>query len=360
MYRFLAIVILFVIGCKTDKKVKHSPELGVTNCKIFVNTDGLRLRATPGENGKEIKKLSQDEEIKDLNESSTFTSKIKLDGVWYEEPWLNIETMDGVKGWVFAGAVRFKGDTPSESTLALLEKRAKTIFGKEYFAKIAKYRELYKNASADKNIQAALKMGDSLRVDLENILLMKATVSEETGMIANLEWLDVLMPGYQASLVAEGTEYRLFKDFRQIKEKAKKTSGDADNQYVEYCMNYYSDSIEYFFGKNYMLLSDVEGASLLGEGRHYELLKGINDCEKNKLFQLEFTAFKNQLLDDIMGIYGTTYWQPLDKILAEIDKITKANFLILTKEDAIALVTRRSQFLSAKANNIVVNLRAGE
>ena len=94
MHRFLVILLLFVFGCKTDKKVQHSPELGVTNCKIFVNTDGLRLRETPGENGKEIKKLSQDEELKDLNESSTFKSKIKLDVVWYEERWINIETMD--------------------------------------------------------------------------------------------------------------------------------------------------------------------------------------------------------------------------------------------------------------------------
>ena len=177
-----------------------------------------------------------------------------------------------------------------------------------------------------------------------------------------IETLKLTESGKRAVQLAESQLNRslVVEDFRQIKEKAKITSGDADNQYVEYCMNYYSDSIEYIFGKNYMLLSDVEGASLLGEGRHYELLKGINDCENNKLFQLEFTAFKNQLLDDIMGIYGTTYWQPLDKILAEIDKIAKANFLILTKEDVIALATRRSQFLSAKANNIVVNLRAGE
>ena len=332
----------------------------VVNCKIFANVDGLRLRSTPGENGEEVTKVRLGTELKDLNQCSDFETKIKLQGVWYTEPWIMVETLEGQRGWVYAGAVSFKGDTPAASSMALIEKRATTLFGAAIFQEILAYRKSYFNANTDLAIRAVLLRGDQLRKKLEQTLVSKITVSEETNSIPAMDWLDVLLPGYQASLVTEGTEYRLFKTFKIWSQKAKLTTGDADNQYFDYCQSYYADSIEYFFGKNYMLLTDVEGASLLGEGRHLELLrKAAAVLQQSQVFRTEMLQYKTDLLDDIMGVKGVTYWQPKDKIIKEISDIEDAGIAILDQADRIALSTRKKQFDNPSANGILVNQRAG-
>jgi len=360
MQKFILFFIFIFIHCKTDTNNKNNKSQAQINCIIYPNTEGLRLSATPGENGKEIQTLDVDEPLIDLNECSNFNSRIKIDGNWYDEPWIKVKTYKKVEGWVYAGAVRFIGDTPSASTMALLEKRTKSTFGIENFNKIINYRIKYQEAVTDQELQQVLMEGDQLRLELEKILLKKATVSEETGYILNYNWLDVLLPGYQATLAVATTEYNIFKDYRQLIVKAKSTTGDADNQYVKYSIEYYPDSIEYICGKYNMLLPNFKTTSLLGDGKHFELLKKANELNKLKYFHQEIIGFKNHIIDDITGMNGITYWNSKDKILEEINKIISSSFEILSKEDQIALETRRDQFKNAAENKIILNLRTGE
>jgi len=109
-----------------------------------------------------------------------------------------------------------------------------------------------------------------------------------------------------------------------------------------------------------MLLTDVEGASLLGEGRHLQLLrKAASVLQQSEVFRTEMLQYKTDLLDDIMGVKGVTYWQPKDKIIQEISDIEDAGIAILDQADRIALSTRKKQFDNPSANGILVNQRAG-
>ena len=359
--RILILSAALLFACKPKPPADVSAEPLQTNCRIFAAVDGLRLRATAGETGVEIGKIRVGEELKDLHECSPFSTKIKLKGHWYEEPWILVETMQGQKGWVYAGAVSFKGDTPAATTRGLIEKRAMTLFGPALFKEILGYQRAFFQAKSDESLRLVMQQGDQLRSKLEQVLRTKVALSDETQEMPPLDWLDVLLPGYQASLVAEGTEYRLFKTYKDWREKSANTSGEADNQYFGYCLSYYADSIEYFFGRNYMLLTDVEGASLLGEGRHLELLrKAAAVLQQSEVYKKEMLVYKTDLLDDIMGVKGVTYWQPKDKIIQEISAIEKAGIDLLDQRDLIALSTRKKQFENAEANGILVNQRAGE
>lgn len=359
--RLLIICVVLFLSCKQTPSGTSGEEEMRSNCKIFAAVDGLRLRASAGAEGAEITKISLGEELKDLNECSTFTTKVKLNGHWYEEPWIFVETQGGQKGWVYAAAVSFKGDTPAASTRGLIEKRAIALFGQTHFKEILSYQSAYLNAKNETSLRAVMLQGDQLRSKLEQVLLTKVAISEETREMSPLDWLDVLLPGYQASLVAEGTAYRLFKTFKVWSEKSKNTTGAADNKYFEYSMAYYADSIEYFFGKNYMLLTDVEGASLLGEGKHLELLQKADALlQQSEVFKMEILQYKTELMDDIIGVKGATYWQPKEKILQEITNIEKSGLRLLDQADLIALSTRKKQFENAAANGILVNQRAGE
>ena len=103
---------------------------------------------------------------------------------------------------------------------------------------------------------------------------------------------------------------------------------------------------------------DYGGHSLLGQGRHFNLLNEANDLlSKSKLFEKPILELKIEILDDISAEH-VTYWEPQEKILEEMKKIISADFDFLTNEDKIILKTRYEQFKKPKANKIEVNHRA--
>lgn len=361
-------LLIFAIGCKNDPSPATKP--GSKNnekpdsipTKMIVNIDNLRLRASAGENGEEVSRLKEGSILYDLGEVSDFTTKVQLRGIWFDEPWLKVKTEQNLEGWVYGGAVHFDIDNPTVLSKKIMEKRLQTFFGKELTIRINRYKTNYDSVKTSNDFAANLREGLDLRDTLTAILESRINVTDNYNQLPDLFWIENAVPGFVTQLVAEGTIYYLFQDFKQLQQKALKTSGAEDDDFVALNLLVYSaDSVEHFFPSWFIQTWDYGGCSLLGKGEHLKILKLIDqNLNKSDLFAAEINELKDKLINDITN-KEVEYWENKDKILAELDAILAANFRrALTNEDIIALKTRRKQFEFPVENKIKTNLRTGE
>ena len=110
-----------------------------------------------------------------------------------------------------------------------------------------------------------------------------------------------------------------------------------------------------------MQIADKEVVSQLGLGKHWQMLRAINAGLNisNGLFQTDFFHLKEAVWEDLMG-KDVRYWQPEEKILAELNKIIGNQFMCLTAADREALELRLAMFQNPAAHGLRVNIRAGE
>ena len=103
IYSCLILLLTFCFACKNESKEnpnqKPVEEVNESSTKegptqMIVNLDKLRLRDSPGEKGKEVALLLKGTVLEDLGEVSDFTTKVKLRGVPYDEPWIKVKTQD--------------------------------------------------------------------------------------------------------------------------------------------------------------------------------------------------------------------------------------------------------------------------
>lgn len=361
-----AILVLFSCGNSDDSPpVEDVPEIPEQTTsqptKMIVNIDNLRLRASAGEAGEEIAKLNAGSVVYDLGEVSDFTTKIQLRGIWFDEPWLKVRTEQNLEGWVYGGAVNFDVENPTQLSKMIMDKRLQTFFGKELTLNIHRYYAGFNNMKTNNDFLANLRDGNNLRDTLTKILENKINLSDQNNQLPDLFWLENAVPGFVTQLVAEGTLYYLFRDYRQLRQKALKTEGSEDDDFVALNLLVYSaDSIEHFFPSWFIQTWDYGGCSLLGKGEHLKILKKIDEVlGKSRMFATEIMEIKNRLINDITG-KDVDYWENKENILAEVHAILAAGLNCLTNEDKIALETRRMQFEYPAENNINVNVRAGE
>jgi len=368
----IGILLLLVIGqwaCKSDTVV-DTPTQAVTSeeketvgsdeaTTFVVNIDRLRMRSTAGEDGEVIKELEKGAILYDQGEVSDFTTRIKLRGITFDEPWLKVATEDKVVGWIYAGAIHL-GTTP-DSKLAkrLREKRLLTLFGSDGAARMAAYRTSFHSANTAEQVLASYQEGRLIREQFVDVLEEKINTAE-TQVQPDLFWLEEAIPGFIPQLVAEGTIYYLFEDYRQWIKKAKATKELVDDQFVEFKIQAFpADSIEYFYSAWQIQTWDYGGSSLLGRGFHYSLLQAADALlQANHPLTGEIKQVKSEIIEDILQP-STTFWESKEKILIEMDNILQADLAVLDKNDKIALSARRQQFDDPEANEIKVNVRSG-
>ena len=333
---------------------------------LIVNLDNLRLRADAGEKGKEIGRLPKGTVLQDLGEVSDFTTRVRLRGIWFDEPWLKVRTEQGLEGWVYAGAIRFDVNKPSELTEMLLRKRLQTTFGKELTQRIHTYRKNFRTATTSTAFAENYREGAELQALLNKELESKI-VLDDTNQLPDLFWIDETLPALVPALVAEGTAYYLFRDYKALGNKAINTEGKEDDHYV--ALNYLvhnSDSIEHFFPAWMIQTWDYGGHSLLGQGEHLKILKKVSEVvSKSSLFLEEAMQIKTRLIADMLDSgdvdkSGTGFWEPKEKILKELDAILAAeDITVLSAEDRVALETRRKILENPEQNGIKMNYRSG-
>ena len=363
------LICIFLTGCTNDsnpakpisnptpEEEKNIADKPVT---LTVNLDKLRIRDKAGLDGKELAVLQKGTQLSHLGGVSDFRTKVKLRGIPYDEPWLQVQTKEGIEGWIFAGGISFGSNDSSKLSETLLDSRLKSMFGHDLTADIKQYKFDYENVRTSEDMANVFSKGMRLRDKLVTILGDKILIDDPIDNLPDLFWLEKAMPGFETALVAEGTTYYLFRNFKELQIKAASTEGTADDDFTKLCLTIHAtDSIEYFFPGWMIQTWDYGGHSLLGQGKHFQILTQMDEVLKNSsLFENEILKLKNEMLTDIIGI-GITYWEPQNKIIEELNKIIAADFNVLTIEDKIGLVTRNKMFEKVKANKIELNKRAG-
>ena len=125
------ICLLCACGGDGEPAITTAPEAIITttsepappapNNERYTWVDNLNLRDAPSLRGKVLTKLSTSERLMLTGEQSGSTETIVLRGGLYEEPWYEVETGAGVKGWVFGGALKAAGERKGNAPLSLLK-----------------------------------------------------------------------------------------------------------------------------------------------------------------------------------------------------------------------------------------------
>lgn len=357
----LGILLLLGLGfwaCQQAPDVTDSADKEVV-ANFVTNIDNTRLREAAGPDAEVVKTLPRGAELLALGEVSNFTTQVTLRGITFDEPWLLVRTTDGVEGWVYGGALSFALREDSELANMLMEKRLQTLFGEELSARIRSYRQSFNAASSDEAMALAYREGTVLRDTLVRIMEEKIEV-DNPEELPDLFWLEQTMPGFETQLVAEGTAYYLFWNYKTLAEKAANTGGTADDEFMALQVSIFpDDSIEYFYPAWFLQTWDYGGHSLLGRGVHFQTFQKIDKLlEKSDLFAPELTHLKTRLVNDMVEPY-VTYWETKEKIQAELDTILQTNFNVLTAADKMVLKERRQLFEVPDSNRIEVNHQSG-
>ncbi len=364
-FPFLLLLFL-LIGCKPDapKEGSTSPdkekETLEENIQLTVNIDELRLRDQAGIESKEIARLAKGSIVTDAGEVSDFSTRIKLRGVQFDEPWLKVRTAAGQEGWVYGGGLNFELGKGGELAELLIKKRLQTLYGKEIAKKIYAYRAGFQAIKTDKELHDIYRQGIEIR-DTLNYLMESRIAVENYDRLPDLFWLEQAIPAYVPQLVAEGTAYYLFNDYKEWIRKAHASQGTADDDFFELCLEVHSvDSIEYFFPSWFLQTWDYGGHSLLGQGIHQKVMREIDRLYKNQSpFVDELRQLKQTWLRDIYG-EGISYWEDQPAVVKELTNIIKDDYSILTLDDRIALKMRLKMLENPAANGLEVNHRAGK
>lgn len=356
--RFLWLIGFMVLffACRNNKEDKQTD---ASSTRLITNLDNVRLRDAPGESATVILSLPKGAVLYDLGEVSDFTTKIKLRGIEFDEPWLKVRTEDGTTGWVYGGALNFTMDDASQLATLLLDKRVVSLFGRALADSLALYRQHFHSIQSSSDLAQVYREGTALRDAAVRAMDGKIVVSDPNEL-PDLFWLEQAMPGFISQLVAEGTAYYLFWDYEILLQKAKQTADAPDDDFAHLAIAIFpEDSIEYFYPSWFIQTWDYGGNSLLGRGTHNKVLKIMDETlQKSDLFTPEIRQWKTLLFNDITQP-DVSYWETQDKIIAELDTIITRNYSILTDADKVALQTRRQQFEDPATNSISVNQQSG-
>ncbi len=323
------------------------------------NIDYLRLREKEGKSGKIIDVLPARTKLIATGQVSEHRTEEVLRGIRFNEPWVEVKTKNGKVGWVFGGALKFSDVALGTIGQKLLRQRLDYYFGEELGKQIYEFKDSFEKKQTGDEFAALYNKSTEI-VTAANKVLEKRVLVDEKTPIPDFSWVVNRLPGHIVHKLSQNGTFHIFRDFRVFADKSKTTLGKIDDAFFNLCLKIFDvDSIEYIIPGWQMDVPQIGIVSLLGKGTHYDVLNKMNNIlTGSKLFEKEINAYKSLVMEDLLN-ESATYWYSKDKVLKELDSIISAEFGILTKNDLIALKTRRDRIDKAEENGIVVNLRAG-
>jgi len=363
IYFFLVASILF--SCKNENqnnsKIQAAKSIPAEESKpieLEVYIDDFKMRSGPGVKHKEVARLKEKTILVFQGEESMHSTEIKLRGVKLNAPWLKVKTKEGIDGWIYGGGVKAAASENKAAIKKINQMQMLSFFDKKIIDRINTYDKQWQLSKSSTAFADTYLLGEKIQEEINEILGNKIEIDDPSHLI-DMSWLENSFQGFQNSLVAEGTMFKIFKDFKIMHAKAEETEGTEDDDFLTFQFHANElDSVEYFYKSWFMQTWDYGGHSLLGQGKHFDLLNEANELlAKSKLFEKPILAIKIEILNDISAEHNT-YWEPKNKILKEMKKIISADFSFLTTEDKILIKTRYEQFKKPAANKIEVNNRA--
>lgn len=363
------IYILFFISiffaCKNENQNNskvHPPKSVPTEefkpIELAVYIDNFKMRSGPGVEHEEVARLKENTIVTFNGEKSMHSTEIKLRGIKLNAPWLKVKTKEGIDGWIYGGGVKVAPTENKVATKKINQMQMQSFFDQKIIDQINTYEKQWQRSNSSTAFADTYLLGARTQDEINKMLADNIEIDDPSKLI-DMSWLENSFQGFQNSLVAEGTMFNLFKDFRIMYAKAKETEGTEDDDFITFQFHVNElDSVEYYYKSWFMQTWDYGGHSLLGQGKHYSLLNEANELlAKSKLFEKPILEIKTEILNDISAEH-ITFWEPKEMILEEMKKIVTADFDFLTSEDKVLLKTRYEQFKKPAANKIEVNNRA--
>lgn len=323
----------------------HDRPADVSVIRVIVATS---LRQMPEEDGAIIQSLRVGDALFDEGEVSPYLSGIYAGGSLLWEPWLRVRTSDGQTGWVFGGLVKPDRRTAEEVFRWRHEKRLQALFGAGHAQRLLRWST--QTVSSDSALAEHLRAGLALRDTLQMALrygLRRPTPEAQP----DFRWLDEYLRYFR--------RYRggIATDYGALAREAQQTEGQQDDYFAQLCLRLYPiDSMESPLPVWVFPLSWTESASNLGAGHHWATLRSLDQAFlQAPLFKAEWERLKSLALVDILD-NERRYWQPLPKVLAELDQIRAHAPACLTQQERTALDLRRQMLARGMART---DLRSG-
>lgn len=365
---YLLVFACIFFACKNEKSTdqnnsnvqpaKSIPTEEFRAIELEVYIDDFKMRSGPGVEHEEVVRLKEKTIVTFNGEKSMHSTEIRLRGIKLNAPWLKVKNKEGIDGWIYGGGVKVAATENKAAIERINQMQMQSFFDKKIIDRINTYGKQWLLSKSSTAFADTYLLGEKTQGEINEILGDNIEIDDPSNLI-DMSWLENSFQGFQNSLVAEGTMFNIFKDFRIMYAKAKETEGTEDDDFITFQFHVNElDSVEHFYKSWFMQTWDYGGHSLLGQGKHYSLLNEANELlTKSKLFEKPILAIKTEILNDISAEY-ITYWEPKEKILEEMKKIISADLEFLTTEDKILIKTRYEQFKKPAANKIEVNNRA--
>ncbi len=364
---------LFCFACNTPKEENPTPETKVTDstpapklkkelpllAEMTTSVDNLRLRETPGSDGKELMRLPEKSVVIPTGEKTDLKQVVSLRGLSYNEPWIEVKVDEKITGWLYAGAIDLD---PKSSQFAkeLFDNRLKRFFGSSK-ENIDNYRDLFSNIKTAEDLKFAFEKGGEIK-DAASVAFQKRCRISELPMDIDLKWIKTAFPGFALLLVHEATEVAFEQDLNQMIEMAELTKETDDDEAFKFLKSINSSfSIRLRFRDWFDQTTDFGGVSRLGSNKHFQHLEAAQSLfDANNIFKDDLIREEcNLMVADIVS-NKSGYKRGKDAVLAEINKIKDAHFSFLTEEQQQAIENRIRQFDDPKTNKIYLNERVGK
>jgi hypothetical protein len=295
-----------------------------------------------------LRELAAGTELVDLGGVSPYLTGIYLGDTLCWEPWLRVRTLEGHTGWVFGAAVQPVALSDTALDHWVHRKRLQALFGVEHTERLLRWAR--QEVSTDTALVDHLRQGLALREALQ-MALGQALPGGDSELRPDWRWLKEYLRYFR--WYREG----LALDYGRLAHLAQGTQGGQDDTYLQLCLQAYPiDSMESPLPVWVFPLSWTQSTSNLGAGQHLALLRAIDRAfQQAPLFGLELEHLKRLLLDDILDA-DRAYWQPLPRILAELDQLLAEPPRCLQEHERVALRLRRAMLAKGQART---DLRSG-
>lgn len=143
---YISILLLFsdCQGLTRENDAKNFPVLVISTEKAF-------LQKEPFQDAGTVATLSKGDTLRALGPVSESTTRQEVNGMRYDEPWIQVRTDNGKKGWVYAPVVNQDNRDSSGMYAAIMHRRLLGFFNPDLAARVEAYARLYQTAATSRD-----------------------------------------------------------------------------------------------------------------------------------------------------------------------------------------------------------------